>query len=511
MRRGRFTQLLSAPMLLAAPSPVLAETATMDEALRVANNWISLIVHKRGDWGGFETAEVTKIQEFMREARVLGYFCDVKPQGFVVISLRKDLATVKAFSATSNLDPASNEGMVDVIKSGMERALTVRERKLDGTRTPRPQDGRAPQKPDHARSWQVLGGEVRGFRDTLSSGEAALARTEVGPLVDSLWHQDPPYNDQCPERGCTNSPPYNTNALVGCVATAGAQIMRYWAWPPYGEGSPYGDRYDWSNMLDEYFWDAVNSRFTNDAGDPCTQVQIDAVAELCREAGRAAGMGYGCEESSASVGGVPGADMLDAFENKFRYHDNADFEWYVWHTSSGWFEIIKRDINKNRLLQYAMQTSWLIGGHSMVVDGWAETWSGNVLLSRQYHVNYGWGGSDTAWYTLDELPYEQGAEMLIRALRPAPALGTWLSGTYARTSFAYRYFDQDAAGGTATFDPGQSLQFLPGVTVTGGTIRFLGSSSENSRLFTRGDEAKGAVIRDGTIRLNSGGSIVFPK
>ena len=106
-------------------------------------------------------------------------------------------------------------------------------------------------------------------------------------------------------------------------------------------------------------------------------------------------------------------------------------------------------------------------------------------------------------------------EYIIKDIYPAPALGWSLSGTYPAPAFPYRYFDADAWGDSATFSAGQNLQFLPGIKATcnsgtGSAIRFDGTSSANTRLFTHGDTSKGVVIRSGTLKLKPGGSVRLP-
>ena len=53
------------------------------------------------------------------------------------------------------------------------------------------------------------------------------ARTPIEPLVKTVWNQDAPYNDLCPDD------PYNTSVKLptGCVATAMAQVMYKHQWP----------------------------------------------------------------------------------------------------------------------------------------------------------------------------------------------------------------------------------------------------------------------------------------
>jgi hypothetical protein len=60
----------------------------------------------------------------------------------------------------------------------------------------------------------------------------------------SQWHQGFPYNAQCP----VLTPGTNEHAVVGCPATAMAQIMYYWRWPNTGVGTGSTTyHYRWSN------------------------------------------------------------------------------------------------------------------------------------------------------------------------------------------------------------------------------------------------------------------------
>ena len=126
--------------LLILTSSVQAEMVTKDQALIVAKNWITLIIEKEGDWGGSKMAEVEEIQEFKRGERVIGYFCRVKPKGFIVISLRNELAPVKAYSATCDLHPESDEGMADLIKGNMQRLLDGIEKQVGPIKSARTED-----------------------------------------------------------------------------------------------------------------------------------------------------------------------------------------------------------------------------------------------------------------------------------------------------------------------------------------------------------------------------------
>lgn len=163
MKRLVLTILIASLAVMGLSSPVIAEMATMDDALTVANNWITLIIEKKGDWGGSETAEVEEIQEFKRGERVIGYFCHVKPKGYIVISLHKELVPVKAYSVKHNLDPESDEGMADLVKGGLERVLNRIEEQLGPVETLQTADLEKHLEVNYRQSWQQLTGDVGTF------------------------------------------------------------------------------------------------------------------------------------------------------------------------------------------------------------------------------------------------------------------------------------------------------------------------------------------------------------
>lgn len=478
-------------------SSIQAERAKMDEALRVANNWITLIIQQTGDWGGYQTAVVKDIQEFKRKEHVIGYFCQVDPTGFIVVSLHKELAPVKAYSTNTTLNPASEEALADLIKGKMEGILDALEEQMS---TPGLLKSRQNQEPEnifeinYREIWEKL--EANGVTSGMQLKSGTLRGNYQGGqiLLTSHWGQDFPYNDDCPWKNCSRNP--NGRTLVGCVATAGAQVMRYWNWPPYRGNS--NDIYDWPNMPDILTGSSP-------------QVQIDAVAKLSYEVGVDAGMDYGCEGSGACFSGCWGSDLRDTFSDNFRYSD-ADVVHRSWFFSAAekWFNFLKGELNLNRPIPYR------IPGHVVVADGWQE-----IDGIRQYHINYGWqsvgnceDGCDT-WYTLDAIYHgDPEEERVIVSLYPATSLGSSIAGTYARASFPYRYFAQDATGSSATFLPGQYLQFLPGITVRGISdggecIKIEGTGGNNARLFTRGDDSKGVRIYDGAVTLRHNGGIRF--
>jgi hypothetical protein len=523
MEKLRKTILIASLVLVGLRIPVRAETATMDEAVTVANNWINLIIQKTGNWGDANTAYVEDIQEFKRGKRVVGYFCRVKPEGYIVVSLRKKLAPVKAYSATDYLDAESEEGMADMLKGRMERMLDAIEQQATPNKSGTDPSAQSSVRIDYRPAWDELGPDVQSFKAGLESGAIAMAYDPGTKLLTSSWKQKAPYNNTCPYLPSPDS----CRVKAGCVAIAGAQVMRYWAWPPYGEGpsplkggNPYDDPYDWANMPD---------RCTSGSDE----IQKDAVAELCAEVGDSVKMDYGCKVSNAvtTCEWIPLCDysLESAMKNNFRYSMDLAVEFSFDIGSYDWFERIKEQLNLNRPLPYSC---FAPKPHVIVVDGWHIVVAGSTII-KQFHMNYGWDGwvpnpadpnwdpewsgytTSNTWYTLDHLPGGNvDVETVLVDVYPAPSLGRDLRGRYSRNaSFDYRYFDQDCTNVTFTiFDAGQNLQFLPGVKLTsvGGNIRFEGTSSQNTRLFSiKGTSSAGINIDDAAIVLHPDGGIRF--
>ncbi|MHC4655774.1 MAG: C10 family peptidase [Planctomycetota bacterium] len=491
MKNITFRILIASFAVIMLLSEARAQIVTTDKALIVANNWINTIILKKGSWGEADSAYVTTILEFKRGDRVLGYFCNVEPVGYIIVSLRKEFAPVKAYSARSELEPDMDEGMADLLKDKMERILNKVEERFGSVGTARSEDVSSLFEVNYKEAWEQLEAGVLPIEKSDVGAEAASDYVQGGNyqegdiLLDTRWHQGPPYNLYCP---APPPPPPDPNCdwdhcTVGCNATAGAQVLRHWCWPPYGEnGSPYTDIYEWWNI-------------PNTVSETSPAAQIHATAELNYEVGLAGNQAY-CVVDCATAGHI--TNMRPGYINHFRYNPGSSVPERINYTPSTWFNLIKAQLNVNRPMTYG------IPGHAIVCDGWQE-----VGLQKEYHMNYGWAGSADLWYTLDSLP-DWTVEHLLADHFPDPEIGsTVVAGTYPRNAFPYRYFDRDAtASFTTTFASGNYLQFLHGIRLRApGYVRFESSATYDTRLFSRGDPSKGIRLSTGTMTLNSGGSV----
>ncbi|MBN3035650.1 MAG: C10 family peptidase [Bacteroidales bacterium] len=447
-----------------------------NEASSIAKNWIQIVSDRYGDWAESGPAVAGPIQEFRNNGHLIGYYCQVEPQGFIVMSLRRELAPVKASSDEGVFDPTEEGGIVQLLKDKMTSLINAIESEFGGIETANPEQVKSMCGIDYLPAWEMIQAYIPGTlnKDTIPSDNYIQGQE----LLTTCWHQHPPYNNMCPYMGCTNTT--NGCALVGCVATAAAQLMRYWAYPPwYSGGSAW---YDWRNMVD-----AVN------LSSP--QVQQDAVAVLNSNIGAHVGMQYGCTASS-----VPTASMTDVYHNIYFYANCGILSRDDYSDPMAWYAQIQLQLNLNRPIHYRVEN------HSIVCDGW-RTSTG----VPQYHMNYGWTSpSYNTWYTLDALIYGTLDEYMIINIYPVGAVGAVISGTYTPMSqLPFRYFDMDAAGSNALFTGGQWIQFLEGIKIKGtgnGTgVYFSGTSANNIILITDGKYDEGIVIKNGAIRLKNNG------
>ncbi|MBI2843901.1 MAG: C10 family peptidase [Armatimonadetes bacterium] len=466
----------------------LATPVTEEDARAAAERWVALIIRADGGWCGTKSAQVEQVSALMRHGRVIGYYCSVSPIGYVIVSRYKELAPVKAFSAHDNLDPTLEEGMADLIKGQMDAALDKLEAAVGKPELERPEGPSVSPPVDHRPMWKkLMTAQAVPAGESTSEDTLTYAGGEV--LLTSEWDQGFPWNNQCPA-GDTCA-----HTWVGCIATAGAQIMYHYAWPPYGVGSPYNDSYyDWPNMLDTY------------EGPMFLQPQIDAVAELSYEAAIAASMTFGCDVSLSNLD-----KMQSGFHDHLSYYgtriDRDDYD------ADYWFQYLQTQFDVYMPVQYSFSIPGKPYGHSIVGDGWRQIGS-----TRYIHFNYGWGTSnDNTWYLLDDPELGPiGDQKALVFIYPHTSLGWTLNGTYARdAAFPYRYFDRDTFSlSNVVFEAGQMLNALARIKISAGAtanpgITFNGTSSLVTKIYSRGDPTKGVKISSGALRLSNGGSLVL--
>ena len=236
--------------------------------------------------------------------------------------------------------------------------------------------------------------EIAADWEKLSNGMAISPKRSrsVNALVQTRWNQSAPYNNLCPYDSDEGE-----RTVTGCVATAMAQIMKYWNYPTQGNGrvsynaTGYGNQtanfgnttYDWSNMLNTY---------TNSA----TSAQKNAVATLMYHCGVAVQMSYGVSSAGGSgavtVGSSNGTAEY-AMKNYFLYKNTLVGCYRNNFSDTDWKNKLTTDLDAGRPIIYTGRGDG--GGHCFICDGYNS--------SSQFHFNWGWGGYCDGFYAINSL------------------------------------------------------------------------------------------------------------
>lgn len=493
---------------LGAPRVAIAQRVTAPEARTAAENYVKYILQTEGEWGRSRAAQVKSVQEFRRGDRVLGYYCAVDPEGYLILSLYKDLAPIRAYAGTGHIDPAGDLGTVDILKTRLALVDDAIARRL----------GRAVEPGDDLRpvldlsyrdAWALMTNpdfDASGYPGRRDTRGAGMDCQEGDSLLTTTWNQDPPFNDDCPSHGCdwgSCSTYYgyeNQNAYVGCVATALAQVIKHWEWPP--------KRFDWPNMLNTYACRG-DGFFQDETGHIATQVEIDAVADISYHCARDVDMDYGCSGSSATLEACE-----PALEGDYSFDDGCQVKYRDDYTTRNWFDKLIAECSRNRPVGYG------IPGHMIVIDGWRE--EGPYAADYLVHVVYGWEGSNDGWWSVDAIPGGgPDEESIVCQIRPVGSLGEAIDGTYyyIQGSGNYFYFNRDTAGDNVTFQAGLNLQILRSGfllansgTLSTDAITFESLAGRPTSLFLHGNPGADVHVRvsdGGAIKVLAGGQLAI--
>ncbi|MBQ5531475.1 MAG: C10 family peptidase [Kiritimatiellae bacterium] len=264
------------------------------------------------------------------------------------------------------------------------------------------------------------------------NGLESIDDPRIDPLVKSKWGQKYANDDNGEYVPCYNYYTYfdNLDYPCGCVATMGAQIMRYHCWPTqeveqveYYTGidglvcdpwlSTIGGIYDWSKMpLDP-------------AGElNITDEQCEAIGRLTYDVGVACTMFYGIEESSAPVYMFHEC-LIDLF-----HYANADC---IVFTTKGTepkynndstlgysLDLLKRAVvpSLDARLPVGLHVGLWNKGHAVVADGY-----GYMDGAFYLHINMGWSGGSDAWYAPPDIGDYNCIAIVVYNINPESGAG----------------------------------------------------------------------------------------
>ena len=290
----------------------------------------------------------------------LFYVFNTSAPGFVIVAGDDNVTPILAYSDEGTFDP---DNMPDNVKKWLE----AYKKQVQHIIT------------HGIKATKSIQSEWTAYQNGLSARSANLEY--VAPLVKTQWGQHPYYNDLCPDV-----------AVAGCVATAMAQIMKYWNFPATGSGfhsynhhvygtlsAFFGDtNYDWTAMPD--IVNAPNS----------------AVATLIYHCGVSVNMNYGPKSSGAFVISDYSASencAEYALKSHFGYKKSLKGIQRINYSQEHWNTLLKNELKEGRPVLYSGFGTG--SGHAFVCDGYDS--------NNFFHFNWGWDGAFNGYFYVNAL------------------------------------------------------------------------------------------------------------
>jgi hypothetical protein len=302
-------------------------------------------------------------------------------RGWVIISAESNAYPVLAYSKKGKYIPGDMppafEWWMENYKSGIQ---SIRDNNLQMS-------------PEAADAWHRY-----ASKPDLNSAKAVT----IGPLIKTSWDQGGYYNDQCPG-----------GSVTGCVATAMAQVMRYWSHPAKGKGSHTYTHPSYGPLSADF-----ESTTYNWANMPMAVSAPNAdVAKLMFHCGVAVEMNYSPGGSGANMGMA-----ASAFPYYFRY------SYFTYQINKSNFNDIKWCMSIRSNIIDSIPVMYAGGSHAFICDGFE--------YPDHFHFNMGWGGSGNAYFYISYIGPSgsySSSQTAILGVRPAEESVNDVQGSQSAT------------------------------------------------------------------------------
>ena len=261
---------------------------------------------------------------------------------------------------------------------------------------------------------QINTARALDIKPTTTRADVEPGSIVVKPLLgDIMWDQMDPFNGMTPG-----------HAPTGCVATATAQIMRYWKYPDHAVGThgymskSYGYlSHDYNYRID---WDDMPVAPNGTPDNKIDAKPNPTIARFMYGLGVAFDMNYSQQGS-----GTTHDKVVPALIRHYGYTKDIK-RITAQEAGSQWSSIIKSELDAGHPVLHGGTGKG--GGHSFVCDGYTT--------DDLFHFNWGWSGVSNGWYKLNALVpdilgtgggagggYNENRDIVINIAPPARILG----------------------------------------------------------------------------------------
>lgn len=289
------------------------------------------------------------------QERIFYYIFNLDSNGFVIVSGDDNVSPILGYS---------NEGIFDPINIPQNTKKWLEEYK--------------------SQIRFVIDNEIESNNEIKEKWEKLLSEKQNGfmeksfvlPLMQTKWDQSPYYNALCP-----------SGTVTGCVATAMAQVMKYWNYPTNGSGFHSYNHQTYGTLSANfgsttYQWNSMPNIVSS---------SNNAVATLMYHCGVSVDMNYGPASSGGSSATYQATES--ALKNYFGYVNTLQLIVRSSYNQSQWINVLKTELNESRPILYAGIGTG--GGHAFVCDGYDN--------NDFFHFNWGWGGNSDGYFQVNAL------------------------------------------------------------------------------------------------------------
>ncbi len=330
----------------------LAKTVTISQVSIVADNYMSY-------YSGKTNLSILSTYSVQYDGIIVYYVYNFKGGGFVVVAADDAVVPVLAQSNEGYIDQEiDNPNAKYWFDSYSEQIGHIITSGLDNTET--------------LKRW-----------NRILNHQFDRIINDAGPLLTTTWDQGEWYNYYCP----VDAGGQGGHVWAGCVATAMAQIMKYYNFPEQGflshsyEAPNYGiQTVNFGESI--YNWGAM--------GNSASSSGYQDIATLLYHVGVSVNMNYSITGSGASYEAVKWALPM-----YFNYDPlNISILQKKDYADSDWKELLKSELHALHPVLYGGEST--NANHAWVCDGWR--WSDDT-----FHMNWGWSGNYDGWFWMEAL------------------------------------------------------------------------------------------------------------
>lgn len=350
------TEALVAPRALIITDPVDVETAK-----KIAQTFINE--------KGRQDRTISSIKQIKIKDTTVAYLFVLNPAGNIIVPASKSDVVSPILSYSFDFNAADNNPVlariINMVQVDMEKRLSAKQKNILLPDSYRQKNNEM---------WdEYLSGKIK----------AKTAKATYGPLLHTpTWGQSSPENDKCPEDPVTGK-----RCIVGCVATAYAQIFNYWETP---KSLTFTSNDNYTTVAREISVTASNANFSNIPYKK-GETDSDSKALLSLACGMLVRMNYTSTFSGANTAYM---SYVMASDTRLGYGAPSIQNFKI----GGVFDATNliNNIKASKPVavaidQYNTTTRKVAGSHAVVFDGYDDGYG-------SFHINFGWYGDADQWY-----------------------------------------------------------------------------------------------------------------